>query len=279
MNLVVNGVTKAVSLTAGDTTLAATVATINGTAGLGVTASILNPGASQKLVFTSNTNGSANTVSVSNTSTAAALTAIGYTGSETAVAGVNNDTLVLNVDGTNHNVSITGGDKTLASVITDINTAAIGVTADSTGSGASQKLVLTSTGTPGSSDNVTVVSAGTTTELLSGVLGFTGGESASGSAAGAANTNLNVTVGSGPAAAVTLATGTYTASQMVTQLNTQFKAGSVGATASLDTAGHLVISASQPGQSLTLNSTATNAYAALGLTAGTSFQHFIVHQQ
>jgi flagellin len=261
-----------VNIATGTTSLSSIVSQINTQQGTAVTASITGAAGTQQLVLTSKTTGAASNVVVDSTTTTELFAALGVTSNQTGVAGnaPTNDALVLNVDGVNHSVTINAGDKTLNSIKTDINTAAIGVTASITGSGANQKLVLTSTGTPGSSDNVTVVSAGTTAELLGNTLGFTGGESASGSAAGSANTNLNVTVGSGPAAAVTLATGTYTASQMVAQLNTQFKAGSVGATAGLDTAGHLVITATQPGQSLTLNSTATNAYAALGLTAGTS---------
>jgi flagellin len=254
------------------------MATINGTAGLGITASISNAGATQKLVLTSSTTGSANTIAIdTGTSTAGALTALGYTGSETDVAGTNavNDTLVLNVDGVNKNVIIQAGDTTLTSVVNDINNTTlnpgIGVTASISGSGATQKLVLTSAGTPGSTDNVTVVTAGTTPELLTGTpLGFAGGEIASGTGGGTEDNLLNIAVGSNSPVTVTLASGTYTAAQMVAQLNTQLSADSVAARASLDSAGHLVLTANQPGQSLTLNAVTGSAYSTLGLTAGTS---------
>ena len=182
-----------------------------------------------------------------------------------------NDTLVLNVDGVNKNVTILAGDTTLAEVMNDINnTTGLGVHAST---GLTQKLVLTSTGTPGPSDKVTVLTSasGTTPELLTGSpLGFVGNETASGTAAGTENNLLNVTVGSNAPVPLTLANGTYTAAQMVTQINTQLTAASVAATASLDTAGHLVLTANQPGTSLALNSVIGSAYSALGLTAGTS---------
>lgn len=276
--VLVNGVSKTVPLTAGDTTLAAVMATINGTAALGVTASISNPGVSQQLVLSSNTTGSANTISIDGVnSSAAALTALGFTGSETGVPGTNsiNDTLVLNVDGVNQNVTIQAGDTTLAAVVSDINNTTLnpglGVVASISNPGASQRLVLTSTGTPGATDTVTVVSAGTTAELLTGTpLGFAGGETASGTSAPIQNNTLSLSIGTNSPVTVTLASGSYTAAQMVTQLNTQLAADGVGATATLDAAGHLVLTANQAGASLALNAATGSAYTALGLTAGAS---------
>ncbi len=185
--------------------------------------------------------------------------------------GLTNDTLVLNVDGTNHNVIIQAGDRTLASVVADINNSAlnpgIGVTASISNPGTgNQKLVLTSTGVPGATDNVTVVAGGTTPELLTGSpLGFAGGETASGTS-GAQNNALSVTVGNGAPIAVTLISGTYTAGQ----LDTQLAAGGVAATASLNAAGHLILRGNQAGATLTLNAAAGSAYGALGLPTGVS---------
>jgi flagellin len=196
-------------------------------------------------------------------------------GSLNGGTGTGADTLVLNVDGTLQNVNINAGDATLAAIVGDINNAALnpglGVTASISNPGLNQQLVFTSKGTPGASDSITVVAAGTSPELLAGApLGFSGGETASGTNAAAQNNTLNVTVGSGAPVPITIASGTYTPAQLVTQLNARFTAASVAVTASLDSTGRLVLTANQPGQSLTLNTSAGSAYGALGLTAGSS---------
>ena len=224
--------------------------------------------------------GASTIISAGATATNAVLTSPG-TAPDSGIAALNGglgtaaDTLVLNIDGTNANVNINSGDKTLAAIVGDINSAALnpglGVTASISSPGPNQQLVLTSKGTPGASDSVTVVTAGTSAELLAGApLGFSGGETASGTNATAQNNTLNVTVGSSAPVTVTIPSGTYTPAQLVTQLNTQFTGGSVPVTASLDSTGRLILTANQAGQSLVLNTAAGSAYSALGLTAGTA---------
>ncbi|MBV9267761.1 MAG: hypothetical protein JO061_16450 [Acidobacteriaceae bacterium] len=260
----VNGTQKTVSWASAPTTVNGLMTAINNTAGVGVTASV----SSGHLVITSNTPGASSAVAIDATSSSDVRTLLSGGTSTNGTAAVN-DSLVLNVDGTNHTVTINQGTNSLSGIQTAINGASIGVTASITGSGPNQKLVLTdTTANTGSASNITVESTGTSAELLAGATGFSGGETADGAAV---NTDLNVQVGSGSATEISLAAGTYTASQMVSQINTQLQANSVAATASLDTSGHLILTANTAGQSLALNTpTSSSAYSTLGLTAGTS---------
>lgn len=114
--------------------------------------------------------------------------------SDTSIAALNSnagttaDSLVLNVNGSNQTVSIAAGTKSLAQIANQITSAGVGVTASISGSGSTQKLTLTSNAT-GSSSNVSVVSAGTTAELLNAnITGFTG------NTAGTAGTSGSVAV-------------------------------------------------------------------------------------
>ena len=209
MVLNVNGTNQTVTLAGHETSLAQIASEITAS-GVGVTASISGSGTTQQLTLTSNATGSSsnvNFVAAGTTTELKAATITGFTADTPGTAGqsgavvtatsggisstatINNttiaalnsgagttaaDTIALNVNGVVHSITLTTGDSTLASIVTDINNnAAAGVTASLSGSGSTQKLTLTSNDT-GSSSNVSFLATGTTGELkVAGVLGFT----------------------------------------------------------------------------------------------------------
>jgi flagellin len=86
------------------------------------------------------------------------------------------------------------------------------------------------------------------------------------------NDTLDITVGS-TNAALTLAAGTnLTAEELLQDLNTKINASALNnrVRASLDNSNRIVLTALNSGETLSVNTSANNAYTALGLTASTS---------
>jgi flagellin len=196
---------------------------INGTAGIDVSATA----SGNNILLTANAVG---TTAISVTGAGAASV---FGASPTSAAGTAAATaLTFDVDG--HQVSLASGSSyTAAQVVSAINTqvgTSASVSASLNGSG---DLLITSTGTAGASDAVTV---NTFSGGNANVLGFASGSSVTANGANGAALTFKVDTTS-----VTLAAGqTYTAAQVVSQINTQ--AGSTaGINAALNGSGDLTI--------------------------------------
>jgi flagellin-like hook-associated protein FlgL len=192
-----------------------------------------------KLTFTSATTGNSSSVQLSSVSGAAA-TAAGLSNTASAATGANatNTTFTITGDAGTATVTLAGGTNytsttLLAAINTQAGTAAgINATLDAT----THDLVLTSTGTAGTADTVTI---GTGASSLGFATTTTGHGAASSTAP--ANVTFDVTGADGTAHAVTLSSGNdYTAADIVGAINSQV--GTAAAVhASLNATGALVV--------------------------------------
>lgn len=107
---------------------------------------------------------------------------------------------------------------------------------------------------------ITQASAGATT---------TGTPLAPSTVVGPGNDTIDVTV-NGSARTVTIAAGTYSASQLVTAVQSAFDASGGGVTASLDTAGAIELTTTREGSAATLQITGGTALGATGLATQAS---------
>ena len=239
------------------TQIASAIQTQVGTSA-GVTASY----ASGKLVVTSTgTAGASDAVTV-NTFSSGSATQLGFTGAtetDNGAATVAHANLTFKVN--NQTVTLAHGSSYTGAQIASAIQTQVGTSAGVTASYASGKLVVTSTGTPGASDQVTVntFSSGDGTQL-----GLAASETDNGTAVTSGLSGKTLTIaatGGGTATNITFGTGSGQISSL-NQLNSALDANNLQAT--VDTTGVLTITTS--------NNAASSTIGAIGGTAaGTGF--------
>jgi flagellar hook-associated protein 1 len=232
--------------------------------------------------YSANANSVAGSLQVNSALTAQQLPSaqvIALTGGVMITSGVN-DTLNLNIDGTNlPAITLKSSDKTMAAVASDINTQLKAAGSTATASVDSQGSLVIASGSTGATASVQVLAGSANTTL-----GLTATASATGSSVSSAititpasagppvvtgNDGLNLNIDGKTWPTITLNPADTTMAAVASDLNTQFGTLGIGAQASVNGQGSLVISSTGSGCNASVQILAGTANTPLGLTQTT----------
>jgi flagellin-like hook-associated protein FlgL len=286
LDLTIDGVHQNVTVTGSTTTanvrdaintaFGTTVASVDGTGHL-VLASQTTGVTSNVTVTTGGANDAAAAVGLTNASngiTGAAATAGKKTGTATGNQTVtsSNNTLDLEINGTQHRITFANGSTSIASFASQINTQVGAGVASVDGTG---HLVITST-TTGTGSTVTIGSSATDPfdgATITGLNGLTGTGTGNFTVTAGTNDKLTFKVDGGANQTITLAAGSYTASTLASQINTQLTNGSITGITASNNGGSLLLQNSVQGSGHTVqvvSGGSQDASASLGLGTTTA---------
>jgi flagellin len=283
LKLTVDGSGKTITFTGGEKTLSQVASEITASNN-GVTASIAGSGSNQQLVLTSNTTGSSSNVDVLSTGSlsAASMNALGFSSSATtsgtagsaAAATVSKASIVnaLNSDANFKNAATASLDGNKVVITSNNNSSASSVQIAgslATALGFSTTTATAASASTGASLNTTVQAAGTITANQNVISSLTAPTAA---VATGTNDTLNISIGGATAVSLTLTAGSATNAAAMADINTQIAGSALAGkvAAGLDNAGHLTLTATTPGQSVTVGGTGDTAAANLGFGASNS---------